>query len=203
MKGLDFREEGIFTQVFVPEENQDCLVSLLNGLVEMDSPLVSATFHQNGGLAIVRRENSCIYIADCRNQRGQTVEISLILGMDGSMEPMLVQTFMKMAVDQQISGQGKVFSVNAVMFMEAARDVNDTYKRILMMENKIEGKDTLNMENQKFFVYSMNKFKFANPASLEEVWLTFLENPQHELLLRHPALPEPLQKAIELTKNMI
>lgn len=201
MRGLDFREEALFSQLFVPEQNQDCLVSMLNAMLDMESPLVSASFYQNGGLAVVRRDNSCIYIAKCTNEKGQTVEVSMILGMDSTMEPMLVKTFMGMAADQQIHGKGQVFSVNAILFLQNARTPEDSYKRIMVMENT-QGDTSLNMEDQRFIVYSMDKFVFNRPDQLEELWLTFLKDPENDLLLRHPSLPEPIKKAILFSRQL-
>lgn len=199
MNGLEYSEDGVFSHVFLPSENEDCLVSMLNALAPMESPLVSATFQQNGALAVVYRENSAIYIANCKNQKGQTVEISLILGMDHSMEPMLVQTFMKMAMDQQTVKDDKKFCVTAIMFVEEARyPEEEHHKRIMVMENKENAEGSSQMEHQKFIVYSYDKFKFRDFTAMEELWLTFLYDTNSDILVKNPALPNEIRKAMNV-----
>lgn len=203
MSVLDYREEGLFTRLFADKNNEDCLLSFLNAMTFMESPLVSATVHTEKGLSVVRRENSAIFIATCENQLGETVEISLVLGMDFSMEPFLLQTFMQMVKNNQtghLEGREKTYYMT-ISFLEKGHPEDQGHKRIMALENRNDPDSGAFVTKQKFLVYSMDKFKFRNPTSAEEIWLAFLKDPKHKLLVEHPDLPAVIKKAMEIADS--
>lgn len=200
MNVLDYKEEGGFWKVFGEEGNEDCLVSFLNGMTNMESKLVSATFRTEKGLSVVRRENSAIFVATCVNELGESVEISIVLGMDLSMEPILLHTFMHMVQQNQtgnLEGREKIYYMT-LFFLEKGHAEETGYKRVMALENRDKPEDLSFVTSQKLLVYAMDKFKFRNPTNAEEIWLAFLKDPKHKLLMEHPDLPAVVKKAMEV-----
>lgn len=204
MKILFQRWSKQLSPYFLDEKNEASLVSMLNAFTQMESPLVSATFHNLAGVAVVERENSTIYIATCENADGNTVEISLVFGMDYSMEPFLLKTFMNMIQTnktESLTGRDKTYYMT-IQFQEEARDQGEGYKVVLAMENKDRPGEANFITSQKMMIYSMEKFVFRNPMSPEELWMLFLSDPKSKLLKEHPSLPEWVGRAVEYGKTL-
>lgn len=199
--GLNYEKDGLFFQLF--SQDEDMLLSFLNNALRLESVLVKASFYQDGKLTVVQRENSAIYIVTCENEDGNVVEVSMILGMDSSFEPMIAQTFAKMVAMNQtgeLFGEEKKF-YETIMFVGDGRSSKDGYKRIVTLSNENESVVHGHLLEQKLVVFAMNKFEMSNPFSFEELWLTYFMDTEHPLLVKHPQIPEILERAMAFAKD--
>lgn len=198
MKMLNYKENAPLIALFTAEES--CLVSFLNALIPMDCPLVSANIFQKDNpqaLSVVRRENSAIFVINCRNEKGETMEISLIMGMDHSMLPHLLRAFMGMVggnETENLEGEEKTYYAS-IMLAEKGNPQEKGHKSHFIYQKNKDERPSPFYSQQKFVFYAMDQYKFRDPKLMEELWLCFLREPHSPLLEKHPMLPENLVKA--------
>lgn len=198
---LNYEKNGLFFRLF--SQDEDALLSFLNNALLPEHMLVKASFYQDGKLAVLERENSAIYIITCENEEGNRVEISVVLGMDESFEPMIGKTFMQMVAQNQtgnLSGSEKVF-YSTMMFMAEGERGKGTYKRVMSLSHEKAPEMEAHFAEQKMIVYTMNQFEMTNPFSMEEVWLTYFMDTEHPLLTKHPQLPEMVVRAMDFANK--
>lgn len=203
MPVFDISTEGFFPCFFENQDNEDCLLSLVNAIIQPKRPFVSATLYQEGQLTAIRRENAIIYVVNCKTAQDERVELSLILGMDHSFEPFVIQTFIGMIKNTIFDNKYSM----TLMFSETSHpDNKEDYKRIYKMDKKEqadskEGDDDSFFTEQKCVMLSMDKFTYKDATSLEQLWLTFFKDPDSDLLVKHPSLPVELAKAMVFAKK--
>lgn len=205
---IDYGKDGLFYQLFGAKENEDSLISMLEGVTEMEGQLTSATFDSGDeaiGEMITFGEGRTFCSVDCDMKDGGLVEITLHFGYSKGEEGPMLQEFSRVLMKNMFASQyGREYHNKSVLFLEEGHGEDSTYVRTIFIQSVNEGGETSEVaeespfSQEKFFSYSMDRVEECGLNRLEGYWLAFLKNPLDERLKEIEELPEALQKAVRI-----
>lgn len=182
-------------------ENEDCLLHLLNSLLDMESPLVSCFFYTMTQEPVLNKEDYSMISVIGKNQDNDRVEITLIFSKDNAMEGYLSQQFGRMVSASSLDhfrGAEKTYC-QMIHFQETVEEEKETFKKTVGLRSVQEGSDIQLFLKQNMTMYYMNQL--PTPKTEEELWLVFLNDPLSPLLQEHPNLPDCLKRAIDFVHS--
>lgn len=189
----------------------ECLLAFLNSYFQFKSPLVKGAMNLENPEKLLRRDDveKVLYLLDCENQAGETVEVSLAIGMNGAEVGGWMQNFSKMALQNALLTEKNNNPDILATLVCLNCDHDQKIPLYFYTGFMSSGKENLSQDNpmseQKFAVLSLEKYqnrsetgeKIPETPTEQDLWTEFFLDHNSAVLKDCATLPEHMQTAID------